>query len=228
MITVYTAIFGDYDKLKKQPKQSVPCAFLCYTDWDQEQEGWVVAKEDKFKHLHPRMKAKRYRLHPFRYESCYNNQYVVYIDWSWQIKSPKFIETVVNQLIEKDLDILTFQHPLRDCIFDEAEASMDMPKYKGLPIMQQALHYINVRKYPYHNWLSASGMLVIRRSQRVHQMLHDRWQENLMRTYQDQISFWPVAWKHGIKHGVFTENDLPVNLRDNQYIDFLNPHKNDL
>ncbi len=48
-VCIYTAICGDYDKLKPQPNQTVECDFLCFTDnrevwWQENLLGLIKTK----------------------------------------------------------------------------------------------------------------------------------------------------------------------------------------
>lgn len=238
-VTVYTAIYGGYDVLKRQPQQTIDVDFVCFSDWKEFlSEAWAAQQRNlKLKQVeetkqreestkghewqanHPRMQAKYIRMHPFEFFP--NNEFVIYIDWSAKLLSPNSIEFFVSHF-DPNADIMMRKHPVRDCIYDEAKASMEHLKYKTQDINWQVKHYHDERKHPAHAGLSASGLMVIRNTAQVRKFLHTRWMENIKWTYQDQLSFEPLARVMGIKRQRI--DPIYWNLRHNKLIDFLNPH----
>lgn len=223
VVTIYTAIYWDYDVLKKQPEQTIPCRYICYTDWKLQIEKWAekqwkVINDANRKHLHPRMRAKRFRTHPS--ELFKSGDIVMYIDWTARFQSNDTVEHFVKQMLSKS-DILCFQHPQRDCIYDEADFCVknSIEKYNWLPLRQQAQYYMD-KWHPKHWWLSATWMLISKLwNEKTKEFLHKRWTECLERTYQDQISFDYLVKNLGIKRQRVQED-----IRKNPYITFTSPH----
>lgn len=101
-ICIYTAIYGGYDGLRPQPKQSIPTDFVCVTDAHIAAPApWKVIRDHRFPSLHPRLRAKWHKTHPHvifgdgrllrpwrwllrRYT------YTIWIDGSVQLISPGF------------------------------------------------------------------------------------------------------------------------------------------
>lgn len=238
-VTVYTAIYGWYDILKRQLQQSIDVNFVCFSDWKEFlAEAWAQQqrsvkpkplhetkqraesiKGHEWQANHARMQAKYIRMHPFEFFP--NNEFVIYIDWSARLLSPNSIEFFVSHF-DKNSDIMMRKHPVRDCIYDEAKASLEHLKYKTQDINGQVEYYRQELKHPEHAGLSASGLMVIRNTPKVRKFLHLRWLENLKRTYQDQLSFEPLAKIMGINRQWI--DPKYGNLRHNKLIDFLNPH----
>lgn len=222
-IVVFTAIFGPHDTLKKQPKQTVPCKYICFTDqknlliekWAEEQRE-IILKPNK-KEYCDRMNAKRYRTHPFDYidASTY-----FYMDGTGRLLNDKSVEYFVRQLLPKS-DILAYQHCERDCIYDEAMFSQYQHKYKRLPIREQVMSY-KKEWMPEHRGLSATGLLVFKKSDKIAEFLHRRRAECVDWTYQDQLSFDYLVWKHNIKRQRVSWEHW--TLRQNKVIDFKSPH----
>jgi hypothetical protein len=67
------------------------------------------------------MRAKYFRTHP--YEFFPNSDYVIWIDGSAKLQRNDSIEFFINHMKEKS-DIMTWKHPDRDCILDEAKFSL--------------------------------------------------------------------------------------------------------
>jgi len=106
---VYTAIYGDYDKLKQPRAQDVPCDFICFTDNETllGRAGlWriIVAPRPE---PHPRMQAKYYKIMSHlvfpggQLAPCYdwpgervNYDDVIWVDGSIDIRSPRFVREI--------------------------------------------------------------------------------------------------------------------------------------
>lgn len=223
-IVVYTAIFGDYDILKLQPKQNIDCDFVCFTDnpkilcqrWAEKQRKIIPCKIEK---RHSRLNAKRYRTHPSIVLPGYD--VFVYLDWSAILQSENAIERVVNNLWSDDL--LVFKHPERNNIRDEAEftAKAKRKKYEWMEqkMIDQVAHY-KLQNMPNNMWLSATWLIVSHNTKKNAEFFEDRRKENIKWTYQDQLSFEYVVRKHKIKRWHITDN-----LWHNDVVSFLFPHQ---
>jgi hypothetical protein len=215
---VYTAIFGGYDSLKAQPV-SPGVDYICFTDDPnlQAPSMWrVEVRAPRYKH--PRLSAKWFRMRPDRELPQY--RHTIWIDGSVTIATDTFVAEVMSALDGSGLAL--FQHPDRDNIFDEVQASMPMRKYAGLPLQQQVEHY-RARGFPGTNGLYASGVMVRDSSNRRIRRLGREWmRENVRWTYQDQLSLPYLLWRVAITPGV-----IPYNLWDNPLFT-LTPHTSDL
>jgi len=208
---IYSSIYGDYDKPKKQPLDVKPVLF---TDTAKSQD-WEVRKVVR-EEQHPRMRAKYFKCNSHILDCDVS----IWIDGSATIKIPAFEQWCLNQL--GSADIALFKHPERDCIYDEANFCHNMPKYRDLPVLLQVMEYMRM-KYPRKNGLWACGLLIRRNNKKVKEFNRLWWKHNKKYTYQDQLSFPVCAREVGLKI-----NTIDLNLWDNDVIDFNSPHKNDL
>lgn len=193
---IYTAICGDYDTVKDQP-----ITVRLYTD-----------KDSKLPELHPRMRAKYFKCNPHEFLDC---DVSVWIDGSAEILTKDFRKWAIDQL--GDGDIALFKHPIRDCIYEEAKVSIEMPKYSGLPIYEQVEAYRGLG-HPEGFGLWACGMLIRRHNKKVEEFNKNWWNENLKWTYQDQLSF-PICSKD------LDIRTIELDIFDNEIINFNNPHR---
>jgi len=209
-IAVYTAIFGGYDHLKPQP-ETPGVEYICFTDDPSlEAPPWTVRVEPS-RYPHPRMAAKHYKLFPHRVLP--RHPLTVWIDGSVAIKRPDFPTAFVSHVNESGMAL--FPHPERDCIYDEADVSITMPKYRGLPILEQVAHY-RAKGYPPKNGLWACTVMARDSSSRRLRGLHRRWMRHNRRwSYQDQISLPFLLWRMGMEPGAF-----PYNLWQNEWFDW--------
>jgi len=232
-IQLITSIYWNYDVLKNQPEQTISVNFTCFTESDEllveDGNTWTVysVQDDELNTLHPRLWAKYYRTHPFQSLKDLDiplnyGDIVIRMDWSARLLREDSIERLIEQCPEA-FDIVCFEHPERSDIYEEAEYCIEnnIPKYKGLPLREQ----VNCYKHQWHpEWfgLSATGLLIMKYSKEVESMLEQRWDECINWSRQDQLSFDYLVWLLDIER-----EWLDDNLRHNEYINFLNPHKND-
>lgn len=207
-IVLYTAIVGDYDRLLPLPPQESPdCGRLeCVAFGDESASGWTrLPAEDRYDH--PRLSAKWYRMHP---RVLFPDADVtIWIDGSLQIVSSRFVCDMAAGLVRSDIAVMA--HPARNDIWSEGTFSLTMSKYQGQKIEAQMAHY---RKEGYRadNGLYCTGLLV-RKSTSAMDAFNSEWmKENLAWSYQDQVSFPYLLWKHAIVPDV-----LPVALYSNPY-----------
>jgi len=180
---VYTAIYGGYDNPKDQPDIGVD--YICYTDNpDLKSNTWQVRYEPIFPKLHPRMRAKYWKL------VCPFDSLSLWIDGSIEIVDRNIIDRLSKYL---DNGWATYKHPSpRDCIKEELEASLPMEKYRDVPVKEQVEYYF-AQGMPEHFGLWACGVML--RDGRFEDFGNKWFIENLAWTYQDQISLPYLVWK---------------------------------
>lgn len=217
-IAVYTSVYGGYDWLKSQPK--IPGVdYVCFTDnADLRGDPWRIVVRPPPRYEHPRLSAKYFKMLSHRVLREY--RYTVWIDGSVTIRDQGFPEALLSYA--EDSGFALFRHPDRSCIYDEAEYSIAMPKYRGQSINEQVSYYES-QGYPRKNGLFAGGLLARDSSRRRVRRLCRHWlRENVRWTYQDQLSLPYVFWKHGFTPGVF-----PHNLWDNPWFE-ISDHASEL
>jgi len=202
-VAVVSAIYGGIDQPKIQPSQTVDAEWILVTDREIDAPGWNVIVEPR-PHMHPCLAAKIPKCLPHLYTSA---ETVVWIDGSCQLLTPHSIETLVTAA--GDAPIAQVAHPARNCVYDEAEFCLPIPKYSELPITQQMDHY-RAAGYPVHAGLWATGLIVWQKNADTWSF-GKRWLLEQMRWgYQDQLCEAVVASDEGLKI-----HTLPWNLYTN-------------
>jgi hypothetical protein len=208
---VYTSIFGDYDQLKSIDIDSHDIEFFCFTDSDIEPvTPWKIIKVKPY-FKHPRMDAKYYKLHP--HEIFPNATHSLWIDASLQIQDINFFSFIKSNFSEANMALIP--HPDRDNILDEAKVSIKMPKYLNLPIIEQVNHYKNLG-FKDNNGLWACTIIWRQHNNSsVIKIMKQWWAENLIWSYQDQISLPFLLWRNSCEI-----NKIDINLWKNKYFDW--------
>lgn len=222
-IVIYTAIFGGKDKLTELKFIPKGCDFVCFTDSDLESRAWQI-KKMKPVHEDPVRSAKVYKILPHKFFLEY--EYSVWVDGNF------FIRGDVKELINKYLKECNFaafdhkqnKHDPRDCIYEEAEALIEMAgreKYKDDPeLIKRQVEKYRQEGYPENNGLTTNMILVRRHNEPdIIKVMEDWWKEIKENSRRDQLSFNYVAWKNKLKF-VYMDGDS----RDNKYFLWV-PHR---
>lgn len=184
---VYTTIYGDYDNLKDQP--DIGADYVCFTDNPNiKSDCWEIRYEPIYQHLHPRLRAKFYKLMcPFKGLS-------LFIDGSIEIVDKDIIEKLSKYLKN---GWATYTHPAgRKTLTQELEDSLRMEKYQNVPIREQVDYYLK-QGFPDDFGLWACGVML---RDGKFEDFGSKWMlENLAWTYQDQISLPYLVWKEKFK-----------------------------
>lgn len=220
-VAVYTTIFAGYDALQRAEKQSVPADFFCLTDdtaIKPPAQGvpWTILPVlEPRKDLHPRLRAKWFKIFPWENETLAMYDVVIYLDGCFSVVSADFVSFCLSSLKG---DIALFKHPKRDCIFEEQKASAAMVKYQGEPLERQADYY--AKFFPAGGGLYACGVIVRRNSPQVRSLMMSWWHEQIKFSFQDQVSFPVVCRLHKIVPDI-----LAGDIFNNPFLKAL-PHLN--
>jgi len=184
-LAIITAITDDYDTLKPvMPQQGVDVEWVCVTDGEPLPDadaatGWTMVCEPRHSR-HPNRAAKRPKLTPWEYTTATAS---IWVDASFRVVSDRF---AVEALALAD-PIAQFEHPWRDCLYEEAAHSALLPKYAGEPIIEQGAHY-RAHGHPERWGLWAAGVIARRHTRQV-QKLGEAWTAEIDAwSFQDQIS----------------------------------------
>lgn len=200
-IALVSAVIGDYDKIKSIPTVEGVDNFLFtdVTDIDTNL-NWNVINVER-NNAHPRLQAKQYKLLTHKYIS-YHYETIIWTDGSVNWKSSESIAEMIENSMQYELSM--FEHPIRDCIYEEAKFSLSMPKYKNTGIERQADAYRQIQ-HPEHWGLWASGIFVRKNTFYINNMFEFWMYQNIKFTYQDQISLPYVLRKFNIIPNTFNK-----------------------
>jgi hypothetical protein len=194
--TVITAVYGGWERaVPDLSHQTVaPDRQILVTDDAAFGEicapGWEVIVEPR-PHLGPNAAAKIPKCRPYVYAP--DERHVIWMDAS-TIPGPPLIERTLAAL--EHAWIAQFPHPLRDCIHDEAEASVGIPKYHGQLMREQVACYEKIG-FPRHWGLWATG--VIGWSPFAAAEIGSDWLVQIMHwSMQDQLSQPFLLWRKGV------------------------------
>jgi hypothetical protein len=159
---------------------------------------------------HPRLTAKRVKM--LDVIETYDH-YVTWVDANMHVYEPAFPNEMAA--LCGDAPLAVWRHPDRDCIYEEAVASLILApaKYDREPIIAQVGHYWRMG-HPEHAGLYAGGVVVWNQNHPLTRAIAAAWLHECQRwTYQDQLSL-PVV----LRSFNVTPALLPFDLRANPWL----------
>ena len=214
---VYTAIFGNYDKLEDPKVKPDGYDFICFTDCDFKSDVWEVRKVRNI-YKDPTRMARKYKLLPHRYLSEYDIS--VWADGNENVVG-NVDDLVVKYLSDKNMAIYDHMQcwDKRNCIYKEAQAIFDLGKndpnnWKDNPeIIVSQMDRYSADDYPVSNGLIVSGVLLRKHNEKdVIKCMNQWWEELKYGSKRDQLSFNYSAWKTALMF-----NWIDGDIRDDGY-----------
>ena len=123
------------------------------------------------------MEAKEYKILSHKF---IDSEISVWLDGNIELLVPE--ELLIEHFLG-DADIGLWKHPYRDCLYEEAEKTKDIPK-----VEEQAKYYKS-QGFPKNAGLYECGTLVRRNTPRVNEFNEMWWEEIKKWSVRDQISF---------------------------------------
>jgi hypothetical protein len=160
-ICLYTAIFGDYETLKK-PLKIEGLDYICFTDnKNLTSNDWKIIYIDRDTDIPPGLFYKKIKCLSHEYLPEYD--YTIWLDANFNIKNTNYLKFLFDNF--KGNKILLYKHFClagipRDCIYLEGTYSTTIPKYNRERLLPQMNEYMNLHEYPENNGLYQSGFIM--------------------------------------------------------------------
>jgi len=207
-IVVYTAIFGQIDKLwSVRPIARGKATHVCFSDVPRKEMGlWdgrhflgkasprsLTWKVHQVKQQdNPRRTARHYKCLPHRYLP--DADVWIWIDGNVRLAIPP--EEAVRQWLHSDM--ATFNHPDRNCLYVEASFCAKHNKDTATVLEAQVARYRKV-KMPARWGLAETRIMIRRNTPAICEFNEAWWKEIEHGSLRDQVSFPFVCWKKGIR-----------------------------
>ncbi len=204
---IYTAIFGDRDKLLREPHVPEDVSYICFTDNPNLQRDSNTVWQIEIcqpKHPDPCRAAKRYKL--FSHFALPKHKLSIWVDGSFEIIKPLF--PLFCQMRNCDLGL--FDHPFnyQTCIYKEGAVC----SYKGYDTKETILlaleRYTFGWEHPENAGLPMGNAILRRNTPAVAEFNRAWWKEVCTGTRRDQISLMPVLRRLKIPFHLFERNLL--------------------
>ena len=205
---IYTCISGPYDTLK-DPKFIDPnFDYVCFTDQNFTSDVWEIRPiPDSLKGL-SQVKRQRYiKVKPYEFLSEY--EFSVWVDSNITIKSS--VEAYVRKNCQREKGPIAIgEHPIRDCIYEEAKACLQRKKDTAENMNPQLERY-RAEGFPEHYGLPQSCIVFRYHNDEDYKRLAEAWWSEIENgSHRDQLSFSYACWKN---------QDVKVNYLDKSIYD---------
>lgn len=210
-MTIYTAIFGNYDDLKEPFVITPGWRYVCFTDQDITSDIWEV-KKVPIMSCGPAKTARYYKIMFYKH---IESEFSIWIDATF------IINCDLNKWWERFKSPFTVvKHPFDNCVYREAAACMRMQKANPKLLHNQVQCYRRLG-VPKNIGLIASGVLMRKNTESVNGMCRIWWEQVERHSPRDQVAFGYVHHKFpGIHHVI--EWDY---TKENEFIHIPHLHK---
>lgn len=190
-IVIYTAITGNYDRLKDPLFVDDNLHYVCFTNNPNiKSKVWNVEfiENANMDNVHL---ARHIKINPHLFFPEY--ELSVWVDGKYQIKDD--LREYVLQY-QKQSNILCFPHPQRSCICDELAECILWTNGNKRNMIMQVGSYLK-RGYPVNNGLFETGCMLRFHNEEHVKILMSGWENDVMKySIRDQLSFPYVCWKN--------------------------------
>ena len=200
-LIVYTALFGNYDRLIDPPIRFPGCDFICFTDQAHlSSDVWDIRLVEKID-LSPAMMNRWYKIFPHMIFPQYEKS--LYVDANIEIlKNPLDLS---NKYLSKT-NFSSPKHFARSCIYDEARECIVLRKDSVRGIKRQISRY-RQEGFPEKFGLSENNILFRNHlNPSLISLMEKWWRELLRETGRDQLSLSYVMWVSGVSHHFMDES----------------------
>lgn len=192
-IVVYTAIFGGYDDPPSVENIDEEIDYLLFTDGSVTEmpAPWQIRIVDPI-FVDPQRDARRIKLLPHLFLPKHY-EISVWVDASLVLRNVS--ADVIGQLLN-EVDIAVTQHNQRSCIYDEAQAVLDV-RYESPARVARQMQRYKMCGFPEQFGLHATMFLLRRHTlPRCFRFNLDWWHEVSQFSKRDQLSFDWTRWRH--------------------------------
>lgn len=197
-IAVFGAISGSYDGLKEPLVKTPGADYFMFSDQDIADGSLWQKRSFEFVSSDPTRTARFIKSHPHLYFSDYD--WAVWVDANLQINGDLRSLIAARQ---DDLDVMTWHHPLRDCVYEEAAECAKRAKDNDEVLKRQVKRYAadGLNK---HNGLWETSVFVSKmKSPKVVSFMESWWKEILQGSRRDQIGLPQALRKSDVVIGSF-------------------------
>jgi len=226
---VYSCVTGRYDDVLKTllASEAVPeenVEYILFTDrkppaggWESVTQGTAWSIRDlRWKHKLCNVRTARW--HKINsHMALPEHNYSIWIDGSQKIKKVKLAELLVKAMGSAGL--ATFQHPQRNCVYQEMKACERLKKDSPAIMLKQIENYRSAGYPPYNGLVETA--CVVRENCRKTNTFNRAWYDLLSKySRRDQLGFNYAAWLVEISY-----NQIEGSRASSPYFSFHHHHR---
>ena len=217
-IVIYTAIFGNFDILKKPKVINKNVKYICFSDKFFNCYPWKIKLvKPEYKDL--KREARKYKI--LTHKFLKNFEYSIWIDGRYTIVND--FSHNIKKWLDKN-DIAVQKHPTRNCLYDEAQACLSLGLDDKSIIKEQIGKY-KKDNYSEKHGLVETGFLIRKHTEQIVKFNEMWWNEVKNYSTRDQISFNYIIHKLQMNYSI-----IPIPNPRKQHTKYLilRKHKGNL
>jgi len=199
---IYTALFGNYDKLVDPDYVDHNCDYICITNQINIVSNiWTIRYicDDSTDGVYLN---RRYKMMPHKYFSEY--EYSIYVDTNIRLKGP------ISSLIEKYMKVASIAMPIhyeRNCIYSEANKCLQIGKINKESYYELINNLLDKNNFP-HGFGLGENNIIIRNLHDVNLTDAMEYWWDLFNLYakRDQLTLMYVLWRKNIAYTLMKES----------------------
>jgi len=202
---VYTANIGNYDHIDMPAFRSLnpDVEFILFTtDLKYKSDDWTVkyVVDPKLINEDNQRVARYFKLQPHKVLPPHDVS--IWFDSCLSLKIKSYKKFLKENLIDRDLEMVSYKHPLRNCSYVEATVCMSMGLDNGIRIKRHMESY-RKQRFPKNFGLFDTGLVVRVNTPKMVEF-NDLWYTELKaKSKRDQLSHPYAVWKTGIRIASF-------------------------
>ena len=191
---VYTCITGEYDEIIEPSYVTSDFDYICFTDNTRLVSNvWEIRQIPEELNELSNVKKQRYmKINPHLYLSEY--ELSIWVDGNVNVKGD--LNELLDEVLTDGYSVYIPQHPVRNCIYDEARAVVSMKKDTATNVNQQIDRYKNEGFPKNYGLLQSNIMLRIHNHKDCIRLMETWWDELKDNSHRDQLSFNYALWKN--------------------------------
>ena len=203
---VYTCITGDYDTLIEPRYVTEGFDYVCFTDNPSlTSNTWDIRPIPQELESLSKVKQQRYiKINAHKFFSEYTMS--IWVDGNITVKGD--LNEFIGLTITGDTSVYVPQHPLRNCLYDEAKAVVSMKKDVREIVNPQIERY-KAEEFPKDYGLLQSNILLRMHNDNNCIRLMEAWFDELKdNSHRDQLSFNYALWKNSDVSVIYMDKNI--------------------
>lgn len=194
-IVVCTAIAGGYSRLLPHPYINPEYRYVCFTDEPVDSFGIWEVRPMPYWHRDATRRARFCKLHiPKLFIDA---EWVIWIDANILINGS--IEPYLNNMNSHHYPLGLLKHPLRNCVYKEAEACI-LAQKDSTDIINSQIAIYKKDNYPESAGLYETNVMIVNvNNLQIQKLFLDWWEHLSVYSRRDQLSLPYLMRKYGIK-----------------------------
>ena len=203
-ILVFTCITDNYDSPTLNSKLQDGIDYYCFTDSIVSvHEGWKMRSLAGLDHLNKKDQNRFIKMHP---RACLpSHDYSIYVDGYIEITGD--LKHLINELALKEKLLFLYEHPFRNCIYEEAETCI----YESLDWIWRITKQMRIyskKQYPQNNGLFENNIIIRKNTDKLDPLMDRWWKEYCNQSKRDQLSLNYCTWELGEKISSLGPSDI--------------------